>query len=119
VNLDTVVSFHHKMAVKCCLEDDEIEKQLKCKICDVGLCIFGCFLKYHTKARFSYTMRACSQYIHQADNCKKCYVYAILLHLKIFRIVHKFLLAACVHASTSGFKYLHAQIGVLWPRLPY
>jgi hypothetical protein len=37
-----------------CLEDDEIERQLKCKICDVGLCIFGCFNEYHTNARFSY-----------------------------------------------------------------
>jgi hypothetical protein len=25
------------MAMKRCLEDDEIERQLKCKICDVGL----------------------------------------------------------------------------------
>ncbi|XP_023715315.1 piggyBac transposable element-derived protein 4-like [Cryptotermes secundus] len=25
------------------LENDEIERHLKCKICDVGLCIFGCF----------------------------------------------------------------------------
>jgi hypothetical protein len=54
VNLDIVVSFHHKLAVKRCLENDEIERQLKCKICDVGLCIFGCFKKFHTKARFSY-----------------------------------------------------------------
>jgi hypothetical protein len=35
------------------LEDDEIERQLKCKVCDVGLCIFGCFNKYNTMASFS------------------------------------------------------------------
>jgi hypothetical protein len=51
-----IVSFHHKMAMKRCLQDDEIERQLKCKIYDVGLCIFGCFKKYHTKERFSYMM---------------------------------------------------------------
>jgi hypothetical protein len=52
VNSDTVVSYHHKMAI-CCLKDDEIESELKCKICDLGLCIFGCFKRYHTKARFT------------------------------------------------------------------
>jgi hypothetical protein len=55
VNLNIVVSFH-KMALKCCLEDDEIERQLKLKIFDVGLCIFGCFKNYHTRARFSFMM---------------------------------------------------------------
>jgi hypothetical protein len=44
------------MAIKGCFENDEIERQLRCKICDKGLCIFGCFKKYHTKARFSYMM---------------------------------------------------------------
>jgi hypothetical protein len=64
VNSNIVVSFHHKMATKCCLEDDEIEKQLKSKICGVGLCIFGCFKKYHKKARFIYmTRRAKPVYI--------------------------------------------------------
>jgi hypothetical protein len=43
--------------MKRCMEDDEIERQLKCKICDVRLRIFGCFKKYHTKARFSYMTR--------------------------------------------------------------
>jgi hypothetical protein len=47
VNSSTLVSFHHKMSMKRCLED-EIERQLKYTICDVGLCIFGCF----KKARF-------------------------------------------------------------------
>jgi hypothetical protein len=37
VNSNIVVSFHHKMAMKHCVEDDEIEKQLKCKICGMGL----------------------------------------------------------------------------------
>jgi hypothetical protein len=37
VNSDIVVSFHHKVAVKRCLGNDEIERQLECKICDVGL----------------------------------------------------------------------------------
>jgi hypothetical protein len=57
VTSNIVVSFHHKMPMIHCLENNEIEKQLKCKICDVGLCIFGCFKKYHTKARFKYMMR--------------------------------------------------------------
>jgi hypothetical protein len=50
VNSNIVVSFHHTVAVKRCLEDDEIERQLKCKIRDVRLCILGCFEKYHKKA---------------------------------------------------------------------
>jgi hypothetical protein len=37
VNLNTVVLFHHPMAMKHCLEDDEIEMQQKCKIYDMGL----------------------------------------------------------------------------------
>jgi hypothetical protein len=53
VNSNIVVSFHHKMGMRHCLED-KIEWQLKCKIFDVGLCIFGCFNKYQTKARFSH-----------------------------------------------------------------
>jgi hypothetical protein len=57
VNSNNVVSFHHKMGMIRCLEDDEIERQLKCKICYVGLCIFVCFNKYHTKERFSYMTR--------------------------------------------------------------
>jgi hypothetical protein len=58
VNSNIVVSFHHtsKMAMTRCLEDDEIERLLKCKICDVGLCIFGYFKKYQTRARFNYMM---------------------------------------------------------------
>jgi C4-type Zn-finger protein len=40
VNLNTVVSFPHKMGMIRCLEDGETGRQLKCKICDVGLCIF-------------------------------------------------------------------------------
>jgi hypothetical protein len=32
VNLNTVVSYHHQMTMIRCLEDDEIEGQLKCKI---------------------------------------------------------------------------------------
>jgi hypothetical protein len=35
VHSNIVVSFHHTMAMKHCLEDDEIERQLKCKKCDV------------------------------------------------------------------------------------
>jgi hypothetical protein len=38
------------MAMKRHLKDDEIERQLKCKIRDVGLCFLGCL----KKARFSY-----------------------------------------------------------------
>jgi hypothetical protein len=57
MNSNIVVSFHHTMAMKRCLEDDEIERQLKCKICDMGLFILGCFKEYHTKARFSYMRR--------------------------------------------------------------
>jgi hypothetical protein len=55
MNSNIVVSFHHTMAMKGCLEEDEIERQLKCRICDVGLFILGCFKEYHTKPpRFSY-----------------------------------------------------------------
>jgi hypothetical protein len=50
VNSNIVVSFHHTMVMKHNLEDDEIERQLKCKIHDKGLCIVGCFEEYHTKA---------------------------------------------------------------------
>jgi hypothetical protein len=53
VNSNIVVSFHHKIAMKRS-ENDEIERELKSKICDVGLCIVGCFKKYHAKVRFSY-----------------------------------------------------------------
>lgn len=35
-----VVPFHHTMAMKRCLESDEIDRQLKCKICGMGLCTF-------------------------------------------------------------------------------
>jgi hypothetical protein len=49
-----VVSYHHKMTMVRCLDDVEIGRQVKCKVCDVGLCIFGCFKKNHTKERFSY-----------------------------------------------------------------
>jgi hypothetical protein len=63
-NSNIVVSYHHKMAMIRCLEDYEIERQLKCKICDVDLCIFGCFRKYHTKARFSYMTREGEPFIH-------------------------------------------------------
>lgn len=52
-----VDSFHHKMAIKRCLEDYEVERQLKCTICDMGLCIFRCFKKYPIKLRLSYMMR--------------------------------------------------------------
>jgi hypothetical protein len=73
-NSNIVVSVHPSMAMKR-LEDDEIERQLKCKICDVGLCIFGFFKKYHTKARFNYMTRgvgcgACI-YIKQITTKKK------------------------------------------------
>jgi hypothetical protein len=56
VNLNIVVSLYHTMAMKR-LEDDEIERQLKCKICDVGLCFLGCFKEHYTNARFSYMMQ--------------------------------------------------------------
>jgi hypothetical protein len=52
-NSNIVVSFGHKMAMKLS-ENDETERQLKFKIYDMGLCIFGCFKEYHIKARFSY-----------------------------------------------------------------
>jgi hypothetical protein len=55
--LNIVVSFYHTMAVKSCLEDNEIERHLKCKICDVGLWFLGCFKEYYTKTRFSYMMQ--------------------------------------------------------------
>jgi hypothetical protein len=74
MNSDIVVSFHCKLEVKRCLENDEIERQLKYKICDAELCIFGCFKKYHTKARFSYWMRggeACI-YIQQISTKNIC-----------------------------------------------
>jgi hypothetical protein len=51
VNLNIVVSFYHTMAVKHCLEDGEIERQLKCRVYD-ELCILGCFEEYYKKARF-------------------------------------------------------------------
>jgi hypothetical protein len=57
VNSNIVASFHHKLGMIRCLEDDEIERQLKCKIRDVGLRSFVCFNKYHTKAKFSYMTR--------------------------------------------------------------
>jgi hypothetical protein len=60
--------------MKRCLEEYEIEKQLKCKICDVGLCFLGCFKEYHTRARFSYMKRSMKPiyiYMYQADNNKK------------------------------------------------
>jgi hypothetical protein len=57
VNSNIVDSFHYKLGMIRCLEDDEIERQLKCKICEVGLCSFMCFNKYRTKAKFSYMTR--------------------------------------------------------------
>jgi hypothetical protein len=57
VNSNIVVSFNHKLEIIRCLEDDEIERQLKCTLCDMGLCSFVCFNMYHTKARFSYMTR--------------------------------------------------------------
>jgi hypothetical protein len=36
------------------LEDDEIEKLLKCMICDIGSCFLRRFMEYYTKVRFSY-----------------------------------------------------------------
>jgi hypothetical protein len=62
---------------------DEIERLLKCKICDVGLCIFGCFKKYHTKARFSYWTRGVKPIYTSSRYLQKMYVYGILLYLKI------------------------------------
>jgi hypothetical protein len=41
VNMNIVVSYHHKMTMIRCFEDDEIERQVKCNICDVGLRILG------------------------------------------------------------------------------
>jgi hypothetical protein len=56
------------------LEDGEIERQLKGEICDVGLYFFGCFEKYHTKARFSYVMLRVKpvMYIKQITTKKAC-----------------------------------------------
>jgi hypothetical protein len=42
------------MAMKRRLEEGDIERQLKCKIRDVGLCILRCCEEYHTKERFRY-----------------------------------------------------------------
>jgi hypothetical protein len=59
------------------LEDDEIERQLKCKKCDVGLCILRYFEEYHTKARSSQMTRVGGWgvilyiYMHEADKQKK------------------------------------------------
>jgi hypothetical protein len=50
VNSNIVVTFHHKMAMRFLLEYDEIERQLKCKIRDVGMCIIRCFEEDHTMA---------------------------------------------------------------------
>jgi hypothetical protein len=55
-----------------CLEDHEIEKQMKCKICDEGLHIFGCFKKNHTTARFSYMMRGVNPIYRQITTRKIC-----------------------------------------------
>jgi hypothetical protein len=74
VNLDIIVSFHHKLVVKR-LENDENERQLKCKICDVGLCIFGCFKNYHTKARFSYWTWRVKPIYTSSKYLQKMYVY--------------------------------------------
>jgi hypothetical protein len=54
VNLNIVVSFYHTLAMKRCLAYNKIERQFKCKVCDVGLCFLGCFKEYYTKASFSY-----------------------------------------------------------------
>jgi hypothetical protein len=44
--------------------------------CDVGLCILGCFKKYHTKARFNYMMQRRNLHKHQPDNNKNvCTMY--------------------------------------------
>jgi hypothetical protein len=53
VNSNIVVSFHNEKAMKGCLENDEIEKQLKCEICGEGLCFLGSFKEGYTKGRFS------------------------------------------------------------------
>jgi hypothetical protein len=53
VNSNVVVSLYHTMAMKCHLEGDEVEKQLKYKLHDVGLSILGCFEEYHTKVQFN------------------------------------------------------------------
>jgi hypothetical protein len=69
--LNIVVSYHHAIAMKRCLGDDETERQLKCKLCDLELCFLVCFKEYHTKVRFRYWMRGLNLCIHQADNNKK------------------------------------------------
>jgi hypothetical protein len=53
VNLNIVVSFHRTVALIRRLEDDEVERQLKCEIHDTGLCILGCFEECHRKVQFS------------------------------------------------------------------
>jgi hypothetical protein len=77
MNSNTVVSFHHTTAMKCHLEDDETERQLKCKNCDVGLCSLICFEEYHTKARFNQMTRSCGGtyiYIKQITRKKGMYI---------------------------------------------
>jgi hypothetical protein len=47
-NSNIVVSFHHKMTMKR-LENDEVEKQLKCKICGGGQCFLGSVKECYTR----------------------------------------------------------------------
>jgi hypothetical protein len=63
VNSNIIVSFHRAMEMKRRLEDDEIERQLKCKIVTWDNTFSGASKsKYHTKARFSYMTRGKHMY---------------------------------------------------------
>jgi hypothetical protein len=84
-NSNIVVSFHHTIAMKCCLEDDKIERQLKCKMYDMELCILRCFKEYHTKAQFSFMMvRVCETYIYIKKIIKSM---VCMLNFTIFKII--------------------------------
>jgi C4-type Zn-finger protein len=59
--------------MKRCLDDDEIERQLKCKICDVELCILRVLrgVPYKGKIQLHDAGGRRSLCIHQANNYKK------------------------------------------------
>jgi hypothetical protein len=73
--------------MKRCLDDDEIERQLKCKICDVEPCILGWGVPYKGKIQLHDAGggEACV-YIKQITSKEKGgggLVHWILLYLKI------------------------------------
>jgi hypothetical protein len=97
VNSDIVVSFHHKVAMKHRLENNEIEKQLKCKICGVGLCFLGCF-----KEPDSVTGRGVLKpvYIHQQTTTKNVRI----LNFTVFKSKY---LGLCYSSTSSVCSRFH------------